>query len=203
MSKFETVIFDLGGVLVDWNPDYLYKPIFNDDVRMNDFYARICTPDWNEQQDEGRTLKEATEELVARFPHEEENIRLYYDRWEDMLKGPVDGTVEVFRKLKEKGDLKLYALTNWSAETFPVALNRFDFLHWFDGRLVSGEEKMRKPFRPIYETIIKKFNINPDTAIYIDDNARNLTVPKEMGIHTIHFTSPEALEEELRSVGVL
>ena len=203
MSKFETVIFDLGGVLVDWNPDYLYKPIFNDDERMNDFYARICTPDWNEQQDEGRTLKEATEELVARFPHEEENIRLYYDRWEDMLKGPVDGTVEVFRKLKEKGDLKLYALTNWSAETFPVALNRFDFLHWFDGRLVSGEEKMRKPFRPIYETIIKKFNINPDTAIYIDDNARNLTVPKEMGIHTIHFTSPEALEEELKSVGVL
>jgi len=203
MSKFETVIFDLGGVLVDWNPDYLYKPIFNDDERMNDFYARICTPDWNEQQDEGRTLKEATEELVARFPHEEENIRLYYDRWEDMLKGPVDGTVEVFRKLKEKGDLKLYALTNWSAETFPVALNRFDFLHWFDGRLVSGEEKMRKPFRPIYETIIKKFNINPDTAIYIDDNARNLTVPKEMGIHTIHFTSPEALEEELKALGVL
>ncbi|HTE09065.1 MAG TPA: HAD hydrolase-like protein, partial [Flavitalea sp.] len=173
MSKFEAVIFDLGGVLVDWNPDYLYKPIFNDDERMNDFYARICTPDWNEQQDEGRTLKEATEELVARFPHEEENIRLYYDRWEDMLKGPVDGTVEILRKLKKKGDLKLYALTNWSAETFPVALNRFDFLHWFDGRLVSGEEKMRKPFRPIYDTIIKKFNINPGTAIYIDDNARN------------------------------
>jgi len=203
MSKFEAVIFDLGGVLVDWNPDYLYKPIFNDDERMNDFYARICTPDWNEQQDEGRTLKEATEELVARFPHEEENIRLYYDRWEDMLKGPVDGTVEILRKLKKKGDLKLYALTNWSAETFPVALNRFDFLHWFDGRLVSGEEKMRKPFRPIYETIIKKFNIIPNTAIYIDDNARNLAVPKEMGIHTIHFTSPEALEEELKGLGVL
>ena len=104
MKKFETVIFDLGGVLVDWNPDYVYKTIFNDDMKMRDFYNDICTSDWNEEQDEGRTLKEATEELVARFPHEEENIRLYYDRWEDMLKGPVDGTVEVFRKLKEKGD---------------------------------------------------------------------------------------------------
>lgn len=203
MKKFETIIFDLGGVLVDWNPDYLYKEIFNDSKQMNEFYANICTSDWNEQQDAGRSLSEATEELVARFPHEEKNIRAYYDRWEDMLKGPVEGTVEVLKQLKDEKKVKLYALTNWSAETFPIALNRFDFLHWFDGRLVSGEEKIRKPFRPIYEMILKRFSIDPTTAIYIDDNARNLTIPAEMGIHTIHFMSAQQLKQELQELGVM
>jgi 2-haloacid dehalogenase len=203
MKKFETIIFDLGGVLIDWNPDYLYKNIFNDDKKMNDFFANICTPDWNEEQDGGRTLKEATEELVSRFPHEEKNIRAYYDRWEDMLKGPIEETVGVLKKLKDDGHVKLYALTNWSSETFPIALNRFDFLHWFDGRLVSGEEKIRKPFRPIYEKILSRFNINPATAIYIDDNARNLAVPAEMGIHTIHFSNAHDLETQLKNLGVL
>ena len=203
MKKFDTVIFDLGGVLIDWNPKYLYRTIFEDEKKMNDFFTDVCTSDWNEEQDGGRSLKDATDELVARFPNQANNIKAYYDRWEEMLRGPIDGTVEVLKELKESNDTKLYALTNWSAETFPIALERFDFLHWFHGRLVSGEEKMRKPFREIYELLLTKFSINPATAIYIDDNQRNLTAPAELGIETIHFVSPEQLREDLKKHGIL
>lgn len=203
MRKIDTVIFDLGGVLVDWNPDYVYKTIFNDEEKMRAFYRDVCTSEWNEEQDAGRTMKEATEELVARFPHEEQNIRAYYGRWEEMLKGPIDATVDILSDLKNSGNYKLYALTNWSAETFPIALKRFEFLHWFDGRLVSGEEKIRKPFKEIYELIVNRYQIDPTSSVYIDDNARNLEAPSEMGIHTIHFKSPTQLKEELNSLGVL
>jgi 2-haloacid dehalogenase len=203
MNKFETVIFDLGGVLIDWNPDYVYRTIFNDETKMRDFYNEICTSVWNEEQDAGRGLIEATEELVAKFPHEETNIRAYYNRWEEMLKGEIEGTVKVLEKIKQSGKVKLYALTNWSAETFPVAIKRFEFLQWFDGRLVSGEEKMRKPFLEIYELLLNKFNINPATAVYIDDNERNLKPTRELGIYSILFKSPAQLEEELRSLNIL
>ena len=203
MKKFDTVIFDLGGVLIDWNPDYVYRTIFNDETKMREFYNEICTSEWNEEQDAGRGLKEATEELVARYPHEEKNIRAYYDRWEEMLKGEIEGTVKVLEKIKDRKDLKLYALTNWSHETFPVALKRFEFLQWFHGRLVSGEEKMRKPFVEIYELLLKRYNINPATAIYIDDNERNLKPAHELGLYTIHFKSPHQLEEEFKKLGIL
>jgi 2-haloacid dehalogenase len=203
MKKFETVIFDLGGVLIDWNPDYVYRTIFNDETKMREFYNEICTSEWNEEQDAGRGLKEATEELVAKFPQEETNIRAFYDRWEEMLKGEIEGTVAVLERIKQKGEVKLYALTNWSAETFPVALKRFGFLQWFDGRLVSGEEKTRKPFIEIYELLLNRFNIDPHTAVYIDDNERNLNPPRELGIQTILFKSPAQLEEELKELGVL
>jgi 2-haloacid dehalogenase len=203
MKKFDTIIFDLGGVLIDWNPDYVYRTIFNDEMKMREFYDEICTSEWNEEQDAGRGLKEATEELVARYPHEEKNIRAYYDRWEEMLKGEIEGTVKVLEKIKDREDIKLYALTNWSHETFPVALKRFEFLQWFHGRLVSGEEKMRKPFVEIYELLLKRYNINPETAVYIDDNERNLKPAKELGLYTIHFKSPHQLEEEFIRLNIL
>ena len=203
MKKIESVIFDLGGVLIDWNPDYVYRTIFNDETKMREFYNEVSTSEWNEEQDAGRGLKEATEELVARFPADEKNIRAFYDRWEEMLKGEIEGTVKVLKKIKDKNSVKLYALTNWSAETFPVALKRFEFLQWFDGRLVSGEEKMRKPFVEIYELLLKRFNINPATAVYIDDNERNLKTPRELGMHAILFKSPSQLEEELKALSIL
>jgi len=203
MKKIESIIFDLGGVLIDWNPDYVYRTIFNDETKMQEFYNEVCTSEWNEEQDAGRGLKEATEELVARFPADEKNIRDFYDRWEEMLKGEIEGTVKVLKKIKDKNSVKLYALTNWSAETFPVALKRFEFLQWFDGRLVSGEEKMRKPFIEIYELLLKRFNINPATAVYIDDNERNLKTPSELGMHAILFKSPSQLEEELKKLSIL
>lgn len=202
MPKFNTIIFDLGGVLIDWNPDYVYRTIFPNEEDMRWFYQNICTSDWNEEQDAGRPLSEATQILVNKFPEHEENIRVYYGRWEEMLRGPIDETVEILRKLKDNPDYKLYALTNWSAETFPVALKRYDFLHWFDGRLVSGEEKTRKPYKDIYELLLKRFDIDPITSIYTDDNVRNLGPAKELGIHTIHFREPGQLKKELQQLGV-
>ena len=203
MSNINTVVFDLGGVLIDWNPDYVFKKIFSSDEELQWFYKNICTSEWNEEQDAGRPLKEGTDLLIKQFPDQEENIRAFYDRWEEMLGGPIHGTLEVFRELKEKPAVKTYALTNWSAETFPVALSRYDFLHWFNGRVVSGEEKTRKPFIEIYETLISRFEIDPSSAIYTDDNIRNLHPAKELGFTTIHFQSPVQFREDLQKLKVL
>ena len=203
MSNINTVVFDLGGVLIDWNPDYVFKKIFSSEEERQWFYKNICTSEWNEEQDAGRPLKEGTDLLIKQFPEQEKNIRAFYDRWEEMLGGPIHGTLEVFRELKEKPAYKTYALTNWSAETFPVALSRYDFLHWFNGRVVSGEEKTRKPFIDIYEILIKRFEIDPSSAIYTDDNIRNLHPAKELGFTTIHFLSPAQFREDLQKLKVL
>jgi 2-haloacid dehalogenase len=203
MKSFSTLVFDLGGVLIDWNPDYLYKNIFPNEEERRWFLSTICTPDWNEEQDGGRSLQEGTELLVRKFPEHEVSIRAYYDRWKEMLGGPIHETVEIFRELKFHTDLKLYALTNWSAETFPVALELYDFLHWFDGRLVSGEEKVRKPLPEIYQLLVQRFDIQPEKAIYVDDNLRNVLPARELGFHGIHFKTPQQFRSELVGLGVL
>jgi 2-haloacid dehalogenase len=202
-NKINTLVFDLGGVLIDWNPEYLYSKIIPDEKERKWFLSTICTPDWNEQQDAGRSLREATEHLVEKYPEHEAAIRAYYDRWTEMLGGPIHETVEIFRELKSRGHLKLYALTNWSAETFPVALEMYEFLHWFDGRLVSGEEKTRKPFPEIYRLLIERFGIEPANAIYVDDNVRNVVPARALGFHGIQFRTPSLFREELVGLGVL
>ena len=203
MTAIDTVIFDLGGVLIDWNPNYVFRTIFSTEEEIKWFYENICTPDWNEEQDAGRSLQSATEEKVKEFPEYEGPIRAYYGRWEEMLGGPIHDTVEVFKELKKIDGLRIFALTNWSAETFPIALKRYDFLHWFDGRLVSGEEKTRKPFPDIYDKLIKRFNIDPKRSVYVDDNARNLVPASELGMQIIHFTSPAQFRAELVKLGLL
>ncbi|WP_242921634.1 HAD family hydrolase [Pontibacter liquoris] len=199
----KTIIFDLGAVLVDWNPHYLYRKIFDDEAEMLHFLAHICTPDWNEEQDGGRSLQEATEYLVARHPEHEENIRAYYGRWEEMLGGAIEGTVEIFRNLRAEGKYNLYALTNWSAETWPIALERFDFLHWFDGVVVSGEEKNRKPFASFYQVLLDRYDVKSEESLFIDDNLRNVTAAEQLGIPSIHFSSPEQLRAALQERGIL
>ena len=196
-NNIKAIIFDLGNVLIDWNPAYLFDKLFTDENKKKHFFENICTAEWNEEQDAGRSIKEATEELVEKHPEWKEYIEAFYARWTEMLGGPIDGSVEIFRRLKEKGEYKLYALTNWSAELFPVALERYEFLHWFDGRVVSGEEKMRKPFPQFYQVLLDRFQLQPGEALFIDDNFRNIEAAKKMGIHSIHFTSPEQLKEEL------
>lgn len=203
MSQINTVVFDLGGVLIDWNPEYVYRKIFDTEEEVKWFLKNICTGDWNEEQDAGRSLAEGTALLIKKFPEQEANIRAFYDRWVEMLGGPIHGTVEVFRQIKEQPSLKTFALTNWSAETFPIALDKYDFLHWFDGRLVSGEEKTRKPFLDFYQTLISKFEIDPRKSVFVDDNARNLVPAKELGFETIHFQSPGQFRGELNRMGVL
>ena len=203
MSKIKNIIFDLGGVLIDWNPDYVFKEVFKDDEKLAWFYREICTMDWNENQDAGYPLKKATEERIALFPQYEEWIRMYYGRWEEMLGESIQGTVDLLKQCVDSPALKVVALTNWSAETFPIALKKFDFLQWFEGIVVSGEEMNRKPFPDIYQTTLKRFDLKPEQSLFIDDNKRNIEAAKALGIHCIHFSSPQQLEKELKKLNVL
>ncbi len=205
MSKnINTIIFDLGGVLIDWNPRYLYREVFDGDTqKMEWFLHNICDSDWNENQDAGYPLSKATEDLVIKFPEHEKEIKMFYGEWEKMLKGPIQETVEVLKKLREKKQYKIVALTNWSAETFPIALKRFEFLSWFEGIVVSGVEKTRKPFREIYEITLDRFTIDkPSHSIFIDDNLRNIKAAEELGINGIHFSTPENLIEDLKGYNI-
>jgi 2-haloacid dehalogenase len=200
----QDIIFDLGGVLIDWNPNYVFDKVFEGrEEEKKFFFDNICTPDWNEEQDAGRSLEEATQLLVNRHPEWKEQIEAYYGRWEEMLGGPIPGTVEIFRQLKDSGRYKLYALTNWSAELFPIALERYEFLHWFDGRVVSGEEKMRKPFPEFYQLTLDRFGLRAEQTLFIDDNKRNIEGAAEVGLQCIHFIAPEQLEQELKEKNVL
>lgn len=198
-----TIIFDLGGVLIDWNPDYVYDQIFDDPARKRYFYENICTSAWNEEQDAGRSLQAATDLLLAQHPEWEAEIKAYYGRWREMLGDAIHDTVDIFRELKAYGNHRFYALTNWSAETFPIALETFDFLHWFDGIVVSGTEKTRKPFPEFYQILLDRYNVAPDKAVFIDDNHRNVLAARGLGIESIHFTSPAGLREELAKLGVI
>jgi len=199
----KSIIFDLGAVLIDWNPNYLYQTIFQEESEMRYFLENICTPAWNEEQDGGRSLQEATDLLVAQFPEHEENIRAFYTRWPEMLGGEITGTVEILKALKTSGQYKLFALTNWSAETFPIAVERFDFLNWFNGIVVSGTEKDRKPFPSFYQTLLNRYQINAPEAVFIDDNLRNVKAAEQIGIHAIHFTNPVQLRTDLAKYGIM
>jgi len=204
MSKqIDTIIFDLGGVLIDWNPEYVYLEVFNGDKKKVDWFLNtICTHDWNIEQDAGRTFHDATEFLVKQYPEYENWIRIYYDRWEDMLGGIIPETVTLLDNLKKIKTHRLYALTNWSAEAFPVALQRYEFLQHFEGIVVSGEEKTRKPFSKIYEITLERYQINPKKSIFIDDNFDNVEAAKKLGINGIHFKSATQLKEELINLGI-
>lgn len=199
----DTIIFDLGGVLIDWDPRYLYKKIFGDEAAMDHFLNHVCTADWNEEQDAGRSLAEATRLLIDAHPDKKEHIEAFYGRWEEMLGGPIEGTVELLDQLKKNETLKLYALTNWSAETFPVALKRYSFLGWFDGIVVSGAEKMRKPAAAFYELLLNRYNVQAQNTVFIDDNQRNIKAAAAIGLQVIHFSHPEQLKNELVQLGLL
>ena len=203
MKQIKNIIFDLGGVLIDWNPEYIYQKIITDEKERKDFLENICTMSWNEEQDGGRSIQEANNLLLSLYPDKSDYILAFYQRWEEMLKGPIEGTVEVLKQLKLNNKYKIYALTNWSAETFPRALELFDFLHWFDGRIVSGEEKIRKPFREIYDLTLSRFGMDASETLFIDDNYRNITAAEACGIQSIHFQSPALLIDELKKRGVI
>ena len=204
MHTYKNIIFDLGGVLIDWNPEYVYLKEFNNDKKeMKWFFDNICTFDWNENQDAGYPLEKATEERVKLFPQYENLIRIYYGRWEEMLGGPIERTVSILRRIKKKNKLNVFALTNWSAETFPTALKKFDFLSLFEGIIVSGEEKTRKPFKKIYQITIDRFEIDPTESLFIDDNLRNVKAAEKLNIKGIHFKNSNKLEIELRNLKIL
>jgi 2-haloacid dehalogenase len=203
MQKIDTIIFDLGNVLIDWNPRYLFKKILKDDDEVTWFLNNVCTHEWNEKQDAGRTFEEATEELVIKFPEYEHAVRAWYGRWQETIGGSIPDTVEILKSFKDSKKYKLLALTNWSAETFPWALDNFEFLHWFEGIVVSGVEKTRKPFPEFYEILLNRYSVDPRNALFIDDNANNIESARALGIDSIHFVGAEDLRGELLKRGVV
>lgn len=198
----KTIIFDLGNVLINWEPEHLYRKIFEDEQEMQHFLTHICTSDWNVQQDAGRPIQDANALLIQQYPHYKKEIEAFYGRWTEMLGGAIEGTVEILKQLKTGQKYRLYALTNWSAETFPHAIERYEFLQWFEGIVVSGDEKMIKPQAEFYQIILDRYDIDPSTAVFIDDSLKNVVGAKEVGIDAIHFHSPEKLAEELKALGV-
>src|SRR4051812_11728488 len=135
-NEIDTIIFDLGNVLIDWNPRYLYRKIFKTEEEVSWFLENICTSEWNDEQDAGRSFEDATKYLIDKHPDHELAIRAWYERWQETIGGSLHETVEILKHFKEQTNHRLYALTNWSAESFPWALSTFDFLHWFEGIVV-------------------------------------------------------------------
>ncbi len=203
MSKIDTIIFDLGGVLIDWNPKYVYREVFNGDEEKVDWFLNtICTHSWNEEHDAGRLIKDGNKILIAQYPEYKDLIKTYYKRWHEMLGGPIKEGVAILNKLKQVNSCKLYALTNWSAETFPVALERYDFLQYFEGIVVSGAEKTRKPFAKIYEVMLERYHLTASNCVFIDDNLENVKAARTMGMKAIQFKNSQQLTNELNHLGV-
>ena len=196
------LVFDLGGVLVDWDPRYLYRQLFDDPDEMESFLAEVTTAEWNAYQDAGRPLAEAVELLVAEHPQRRELIEAFHGRWPEMLAGEIPGTVDVLADVRAAG-VRLIALSNWSAETFPFARERFDFLAWFEGIVISGDVGVNKPDRRIFEHLIEQFGIEPAAALFIDDSSANVDAATALGFQAIQFTDATTLRGELERLGLL
>lgn len=195
------IIFDLGAVLIDWDPRHLYRKLTDDEAAIEKFLSEVTTAEWNAQQDAGRSWDEGVAILTAEYPEHAEWIAAYRDRWAEMLNGPIPGSVEILRTLKARG-CEVHALTNWSAETFPIARARYDFLDWFEEIVVSGHEGVMKPDHRLYRILLDRIGHSAAECIFIDDSAKNVAAAAELGFDTIHFISPEQLARELAARGV-
>jgi 2-haloacid dehalogenase len=196
------VVFDLGGVLLEWDPRHLYRKLFADEEAMEEFLAEVCTTEWNERQDAGRPFAEAVAELAPKHPDKLHLINAWHERFGEMIPDAIHGTVEILRELKARG-VPVYALSNWSAETFPSQRERFAFLAWFDGIVVSGHEGCMKPDERIFRILLARYGLAADETVFIDDNPKNARAASALGIHGIHFQSPEKLRDELAALRVL
>jgi 2-haloacid dehalogenase len=203
MAQRSIAVFDLGGVLIDWNPRYLYRKLFDGDTEaMEKFLATVCTEYWNEQQDAGRPFADASALLKRAHPHKAELIDAWFLRYEETLGGPISGTVEILAELNSHR-VPLYALSNWSAETFPTALKRFEFLKLFRGIMLSGEVKLLKPDPRIFKLFFETFDIDPASTVYIDDRQPNVDAAIACGMHGLVFTDAASLRTELTRLGLL
>lgn len=202
MSRpIDAVIFDLGGVLIDWNPRHLYRKLFDDEAAMETFLGEICAPAWNLEQDRGRPWAAAIAELSAQHPDQAELIAAYRARWPEMLNGPIAGTVAILEELDGAGTA-LFALTNWSAETYPHAEQIYGFLGRFRAVVVSGRIGLIKPDAAIYRHAIARFGVAPERTLFVDDSAKNVAGAAAVGLRAIRFTTPEALRRDLAALGL-
>ncbi len=201
VARIDTVVFDLGDVLIPWNPRRLYRKLFPDEASMEKFLAEVCTMEWNNEQDRGRTIEEGTSLLIAAHPQCEGLIRAFYERWTEMLDVVVEGSVRLLRDLKQKG-YHVFALTNWSAETFEEARHLYPVLDEFEGILVSGQESIVKPDAAIYRLLCQRYSIVPECAVFIDDNPVNVDGARAIGMKAIRFRNPDQARQELKALGI-
>ena len=200
MDTIKNVVFDFGGVLLDWNPRYFYKSIFNDDQKMEYFLQNIATSTWNAQMDKGRSFEECMKELAEQYPEYKDPIMLYRKGWETMLKGPIESGMRVLDAVMNAQKFKVYGLTNWSAETFPSTFNKYKFLQKFEGIVVSGEEQMIKPEKGIYLTLIERYNLVPEETFFMDDNIQNVETALSRGINAAQFTGTDKNLEKIAKI---
>jgi 2-haloacid dehalogenase len=202
-NQIDAILLDLGGVLIDWNPRYLYRPHFGADLEaMEDFLTRVCAPEWNLQMDAGKPFAEAVAERQREFPEHAALIALWHDGWAQMLRDAIPETVQILAELRARGH-RLFALTNWSAETFPMAQGRFPFLQWFEDIVVSGEVKLAKPDPRIYRLALERNRLRAETTLFVDDAMHNVQAARALGLPAIHFQSPQTLRAELAQRGLL
>lgn len=198
--EIKNIIFDFGGVLMDWNPRYFYRTIFSDENEMEFFLENICNHEWNLKQDAGRSFSDATKELVNKFPEYENEIRNYYSNWTEMIGGAIEENVVLIADLKPK--YRLFGLTNWSAEAFPIVFNQYPFFKEFEGIVVSGTEKIVKPDAEIYKLLLNRYDLNANESLFIDDNEANIIAADKLGFQTIHLTEKVNLKNEFKKLGV-
>jgi 2-haloacid dehalogenase len=196
------IVFDLGGVLIDWDPRHLYRKLFDQEAAMERFLDQVCHGAWNLEQDRGRSFADAIEEAVLRHPDQRAMIEAYHLRWEEMLAGAIEDTVAILEELRGAG-CELHALTNWSAETFPHARARFAFLDHFATILVSGEERLIKPDPRIFALLLERIGHPAQACVFIDDNAHNIAAAAALGLDAIRFEDPPQLRLELVRRGLL
>ena len=189
-------LFDLGGVFFDWDPNYFYKNIFESEEETRYFLDNICNDEWNIKQDKGRLIKEAEDELILKYPKYTKEIKMYYKNHRKMFRGIFYKSIEILKGLKNK-KYECYVLSNWSWETFNNMDTEYPFLKLFDGLIISGKEKMIKPDKEIYLLAIKKFKLNPNQTVFIDDKIENINTAKNLGFKTIHLSNPELIFDEL------
>lgn len=196
MNQANVVIFDFGGVLVDWNPHYLYDSYFGSREKADWFLTHICNSAWNVQMDGGKPFEEGIAERVGEYPEWEKEIRMYRSEWLKMMGGQISGMQEVVEDLKANG-YRLYGLTNWAADTFALVRHTYPVFDLLDGIVVSGEEKVAKPDPRIFRILLERYHITPSDAVFIDDNKPNTDAARALGLQTILFQSAEQLRESL------
>jgi 2-haloacid dehalogenase len=201
-SAIDAVVFDLGGVLIDWDPRYLYRTLFDDPDAMEVFLRDVCSPAWISVVDAGRPFAEAVEELSKSRPDERALIEAFHVRWSETLGDAIEGTVRIVEDLRG-GGVPLYALSNWSSETFPIAKERYPFLRLFDGILISGDAGYSKPARQIFEAFAERFGLEAGRCVFIDDREDNVSAAQGLGFDAVLFTSSDELRRELQRRGLL
>ncbi len=201
VPEITTVVFDLGGVLIDWDPRHLYRQLFSDPAQMEDFLAHVCTRDWHHAHDLGEDTRQSCRHLASRHPEHREMIMAWAERGEEMVRGQFDEAVAVLAELRAAG-VRCLALSNMEAETFAIRRARFAFMDWFDGQVISGIEGVAKPDPRIFGILLRRYRLAPAATLFIDDAPPNVAAAQALGLHAVWYTSAGALRRDLRSLGL-